>query len=174
MGRTHNLPHQQTPDKIHSHQRGTPTNAAEKITGLPKHPSFHNKMIWSSARHKKNTTPLTNTMYANLVSTHTMRKTYSDQRGKFIIQSWWGNNYIFVLYDYKSNYILFIPIKNRQAKSISDAWKLCYISIKKTVHARDLKIFDNECSNLLKSSFNKHNIDLQQVPPHTHRCNAAN
>ena len=31
MGRNHNLPHQQTPDKIHSHQRGTPTNAAAKL-----------------------------------------------------------------------------------------------------------------------------------------------
>ena len=74
-------------------------------------------------------------------------------------------NYIFVLYYYKSSHILFIPIKNRQAKSIADAWKLCYIRIKNKVHAQDLNILDNECSNLLKSSFNKNNINFQKYRP---------
>ena len=72
---------------------------------------------------------LTNAMYANFVSTHTMRKTYSDQTGKFITQSSRGNNYIFILYDYDSNSILSIPIKNSHNKSMADAWKLCYIRL---------------------------------------------
>jgi hypothetical protein len=117
--------------------------------------------------------PLTNTMYANFVSTHTIHKTYSDQTGKFIIQSSRGNNYVFILYDYDSNSILSIPLKNRQAKSIADAWKLCYIHLKNNGHAPDLHILDNECSDLLKAAFHKYNIDLQRVPPHSHRRNAA-
>ena len=63
-------------------------------------------------------------MYANFVSTHTMRKTYSDQTGKFIIKSSLGNSYIFILYDYDSKSILSITIKNIQAKSIAGAWKI--------------------------------------------------
>ena len=31
MARTHKFPHLQTPNKIHSHQRGTPTNAVAKV-----------------------------------------------------------------------------------------------------------------------------------------------
>ena len=97
--------------------------------------------------------PLTHTIYANFVSTHTMCKTYSDQTGKFIIQSSRGNNYIFILYEYDSNFIFSIPIKNRQAKSIADACKICYIWLKKNGHVPDLHILGNKCSNLLKSSF---------------------
>ena len=83
-------------------------------------------------------------MYANFVSTHKMRKTYSDQTGKIIIQSSRVNNYIFIFYDYDSNSILFIPINNRQAKSIADAWRLCYIRLKNNGHAPDLHIIDNK------------------------------
>ena len=130
-----------------------------------------NDLDISPSQEKDN--PLTNTMYTNFVSTHTMHKNYSDQTGKFIIQSSRGNNYIFILYNYDSKSILSIPIKNRQTKSIADAWKLCYIRLKNNGHAPDLHILDNECSDLLKSSFNKHNINFQQVPPHTHLRNAA-
>ena len=70
---------------------------------------------------------MSHAIYANFISTHTMRKTYSDQTGKFIIQSSQGNNYIFILYYYDSNSILSIPIKNRQAKYIAGTWKLCYV-----------------------------------------------
>ena len=83
-------------------------------------------------------------MYANFISTHTMRKNYSDQTGKFIIQSSRGENYIFILYDYDSNSILSIPLKNRQAKSIAGGWKLCYIRIKNNGHAPNLHILGNE------------------------------
>ena len=86
-----------------------------KTSVIPK----QNDMDTSPSQYKDN--PLTNTMYANFISTHTMRKNYSDQTGKFIIQSSRGNNYIFILYDYDSNSVLSIPINNRQAKSIADA-----------------------------------------------------
>ena len=36
-----------------------------------------------------------------------------------------------------------------------------------------MHLLDNECSDLLKSSFSKHNIAFQRVLPHTHRRNAA-
>ena len=112
-------------------------------------------------------------MNSNFVSTHTMRKTYSYQTRKFIIQSSRGSNYIFILYDYDSNSILSIPIKNRQAKSIADAWKLCYIRLKNNSHTPDLHILDNECSDLLKSSFHKYNIYFQWVTPHSNRRNVS-
>ena len=112
-------------------------------------------------------------MYANFVSTNTICKTYSDQTETFIIQSSRGNSYIFILYDYESNYILYKPIKNRQAKYTADTWKIYYIHLKNNGHAPDLHILDKKCSDLLKSSFHKSNIGFQREPPHSHCCNAA-
>ena len=41
------------------------------------------------------------------------------------------------------------------------------------VYAPKLHILDNECSNKLKKTFRKYDIAFQRVPPHSHRCNAA-
>ena len=37
----------------------------------------------------------------------------------------------------------------------------------------NIHILDNECSQDLKNAFKKYNVDFQRVPPHSHRCNAA-
>ena len=57
MARTHKLPLPQTPDKIHSHQHETPTNAAAKLKVHRNISHSTKKMIWTSARHKRKTTP---------------------------------------------------------------------------------------------------------------------
>jgi len=50
----------------------------------------------------------------------------SDQTGKFPLPSSTGNNYIFVLYDYDSNSIHAVAIKNRSAPSILAAYKIVF------------------------------------------------
>ena len=47
-----------------------------------------------------------------------------------------------------------------KVKQNYNSWKLCYISIKNKFHTQDLNIIDYKCSNLLKSSFNKHSFLL--------------
>ena len=119
------------------------------------------------------TNPRTDTMYASMVAATNIRRSYSDQTRRFPVQSSRGNNYVFILYDHDSNAILSIPLKNRQAKSIADAWQTCHTRLQTNGYAPDLHIIDNECSDILKQAFMKYHIDFQRVPPHTHRRNAA-
>ena len=100
-------------------------------------------------------------------------RSYSDQTGKFPVQSTRGNNYIFILYDYDSNAILSTPLSSRQASKITTAWTTCHNLLKSNGYEPVLHILDNECSNSLKDAFKKHSIAFQRVPPHTHRRNAA-
>jgi len=50
-------------------------------------------------------------------------QTYMDLTGKFVAPSSTGNNYIMIIYDYDSNAILAIPLKNRKAETILTAYK---------------------------------------------------
>ncbi len=44
-------------------------------------------------------------------------QTYMDLTGKFVVASSNGNNYILIIYNYDSNAILAIPLKNHKAAS---------------------------------------------------------
>ena len=48
--------------------------------------------------------------------------TYSDQTGRFPHRLSRGNKYVMIMYNYDANAILSAPLKNRQAKSITEAW----------------------------------------------------
>ena len=48
--------------------------------------------------------------------------TYSDQTGRFPYMLSRGNEYVMIMCDYDTNTILSAPLKNRQAKSITEAW----------------------------------------------------
>jgi hypothetical protein len=53
-----------------------------------------------------------------------MGQIYSDQTSRLFTASSNGNNYIMIIYDYDSNYIMPIPMKSRTAASILDAYKI--------------------------------------------------
>ncbi len=58
-----------------------------------------------------------------------------DLTGKFVVASSNGNNYIPIIYDYDSNAILAIPLKNHKAESILHAYntghaRLCAMGLK--------------------------------------------
>jgi hypothetical protein len=100
-------------------------------------------------------------------------KSYSDQTGQFPVVSSSGNHYLFVLYNQDTNYIHAIAIPNRQAATLRDAWETTHKLLIQQGHPPDLHILDNECSQELKSAFQKYKIQFQRVPPHVHRVNAA-
>ena len=54
-------------------------------------------------------------LFVTIATSFDIRKSYSDQIGKFPHQSTRGNQYVMILYDYDSNLILSNPINTRQA-----------------------------------------------------------
>ena len=98
---------------------------------------------------------------------------YADLTGRFPHVSSRSNEYIFVMYDYDSNLIQGEPIKNRQAKTIVDAWEKLHNNLIQHGHTTKNYILDNECSRDLKLALKKNDIDFELTPPHMHRRNAA-
>jgi hypothetical protein len=105
--------------------------------------------------------------------TSELHKSYSDQTGKFPVQSSRGYNYVLILYDHDSNAILSKPLKTRQASEITKAWTSLHMRLQSNGFAPELHILDNECSEQLKQAFRKYDVQFQRVPPHSHRRNAA-
>ena len=73
-----------------------------------------------------------------------------DLTGQFPHKSSRGNEYLFVLYDYDTDAILFEPLKNRQAKEITKAFDKCIEKLAKNLLPPKLYVMDNECSADLK------------------------
>jgi hypothetical protein len=115
----------------------------------------------------------THAVFATILTSSDLHKSYSDQTGKFPVQSSRGYNYVMVLYDHDSNAILSKPIKTRQASELTHAWTTLHSRLQSNGYAPALHILDNECSDELKKAFKKHNVDFQRVPPHVHRRNSA-
>jgi hypothetical protein len=64
----------------------------------------------------------TNVVFTTILPATELHKSYSDQTGKFPVQSSRGYNYVMVLYDYDSNAILSKPLKTLQASELTSAW----------------------------------------------------
>ena len=60
--------------------------------------------------------------------------TYADLTSRFPHVSSRGNKYIFVMYDFDSNLIQGEAIKNRQAKTLGDAWKKLHTNLTRHGH----------------------------------------
>jgi len=56
-------------------------------------------------------------------------QTYMDLTGKFVAPSSSGNNYIMIIYNYDSNAILAIPLKNCKAETILIAYKTSHMQL---------------------------------------------
>ena len=67
-----------------------------------------------------------------------------------------------IMYDFNANDILCAPLKNRQAKTITEAWESLHSRTRKHGHETKNFILDNECSNDLKLALkkNKKNYEL--------------
>jgi hypothetical protein len=112
-------------------------------------------------------------IFALLLPTLDLCKSYSNQTGRFPIQSLRGYQYVFILYEYNSKAILSKLLKIRQAMDITTAWTKLHNKLRDNGFSPTLHILDNECSNVMKQAFAKHSVNFQLVPPHVHRRNAA-
>ena len=112
-----------------------------------------------------------NVMYTLLSSKD--GKGYMDLTERFPYRSASGNEYIMIAYNYDANAILAHPVKNQEAKSLADAWEILNKKFEECGVKPHTYVLDNECSQMLKDAFQKHNCDFQKVPPDMQRANAA-
>ena len=103
----------------------------------------------------------------------TTEKAFMDLTGRFPFTSSRGNEYILIGYHYDSNAILGRALKNRQAATITKAWKSIHEELTSAGVTPNTWILDNETSLHLQSAMKKKNTNYQLVPPQNHRSNAA-
>ncbi len=115
--------------------------------------------------------PLPDASRSHFCYTRTVEETtgqiYSDQTGRLFTASSNGNNYIMIIYDYDSNYIMPIPMKSRLAASIIlDAYKIGHAQLcKGGLKEPKMQRLVNEASAVLKQFMESEQVDYQLVPP---------
>ena len=97
----------------------------------------------------------------------------TDLPGRFPITSGQGNAYVMVLYDYDSNSINAVGIKNRKKESLIKGYNEMYEEIKKAGINPVLHRLDNETSTDLIKEIEMKGMDYQIASPGDHRLNHA-
>ena len=117
-------------------------------------------------------------MFTMLESTTTAaflrgKNVYLHKTGRFPYVLSRGGQYLFTLYDYDYNAILFNSLKTWKDTEIATVFISCYLRFLRHEHEVQLNILDNECSKHLKDTFKKAKIMYELVPPHVHRRNTV-
>ena len=73
-----------------------------------------------------------------------------------------------VVYDFDTNIILGLPLKNRQAKTLTNAWTQLHNAISKSGHTMKKFVLDNEISGELKTALTKYKYKFQLTPSNIH------
>ena len=109
-----------------------------------------------------------------IVNRDEVSTSYIDLASCFPQQSSSSNQCLLIGYYYDSNTIIATNVKNRMATTITLAWKQLH-SIFTTVGVPLITyIMDNEISDDLLTFLKVVNVEIQLVPPHSHRRNLAN
>ena len=114
----------------------------------------------------------TNLCYTKVID-YTTGFTAMNLAGKFPVTSSRGNKYIFLWFDYDSNTIKSIPIKNRQEKEQLKAYNIIYEYYSIRGFTPQLVRLDNEASKAPKTDIRNNSMQYQLVPPSIHRQNSA-
>ena len=85
---------------------------------------------------------------------------YLDLTGRFPHKSLRGFEYLYALYNFDSNAIKTLPIKNRQAKTLVDAWETLHKRISQYGHPTKHFVLDNKISAEFKAAL-KNTINIQ-------------
>jgi hypothetical protein len=98
---------------------------------------------------------------------------YSDLTGNFPLRSVDEMMIILVIYDWTSNAILALPIKDAKDETLVSAFKTQVEYLTKRGFKPKFNIIDNVPSKAIKTYLEEANVGLQLVEPHNHRVNAA-
>ncbi len=109
-----------------------------------------------------------------IIKTFNMEGTiYTDQTGRFPVQSNRGNTSLMVCFDVDANYIDAEPIQNHHDNQMIPAYQALWKRVNRgRTDKPKLHILENEASEAFKAEIKK-NCSLQLVPPDTHRRNLA-
>ena len=114
-----------------------------------------------------------NDVMSAILSAEELCKSYSDQKGKFLITFSRGHTYIFLFYHYDTNTINGNEIKSHNTTDICDTWQIPYAQLKAHGEAPNIHIIDNKCSKEMKTIFKESQVGYKLVPPHIHQRNTA-
>ncbi len=99
---------------------------------------------------------------------------FSDQTGRFPIQSLRGNKYIMVMVEINSNTILVEPMKNHKDAKMIQAYNTLLLQLKWSGITPKKHVLDNKVSDNMKNHIcDTCKLDMELVPPGCHRRNAA-
>ena len=100
-------------------------------------------------------------------------KIFSDQTGQFLVPSISGNKYVFLLYDYDSNYMMVDPIPSRTKLQLKRVYETRIQRLKARGLTPKLQRLDNETSKLMTDYMDEQGITYQLTPAGSHRRNIA-
>jgi hypothetical protein len=98
---------------------------------------------------------------------------YNGLTGAFPFMSLEGNVCFLVLYHYKTNAIMALPISGFSAKTIMVAYKQQYELLASKGHIIKLNVIDNQGSQIIKKILTAQQCNLMLVKPHNHHVNAC-
>ena len=99
---------------------------------------------------------------------------FSDQTGKFPVQSRSGNKYIMVMVEIDSNAILVEPMKIRKDEETIRAYNALMLRLSRAGIKPKKHVLDNEVSENMKNHIrDTYKLQMELVPPGCHRRNAA-
>ncbi len=84
-----------------------------------------------------------------------------------------GSACYLIVYHYKSNAILALPISGLDDKTIFDVYKIAFDELVAKGFKPKLNIMDNQATKYTKKFLTKEECKLQLVKPYNHRINAA-
>ena len=102
-----------------------------------------------------------------------VNKLFTDDTGRFQPRSRSGNQYVMVALHTQSNAILVQPFANKSDTHRIPAYQAIYNRLKAVNNAPMMHIMDNEASAALQHVITTNGCQLQLVPQHVHRRNAA-
>jgi hypothetical protein len=97
----------------------------------------------------------------------------ADLPGRFPTTSGQGNAYVMVMYDFDSNAINAVAIKNRKKESLIKGYNEMYEDLKKAGINPVLHRLDNETSKYLIKEIEKKGMEYQIAAPGDHQLNHA-
>ena len=76
-------------------------------------------------------------------------------------------------YHYDANAILAVTVRDRNATTLTTAWKKLHSQFEKSKNPPTIYVLDNEKSRELTDAFSSKGVAYQLAPPNNHRTNLA-
>jgi hypothetical protein len=96
-----------------------------------------------------------------------------DLTGAFPVRSFKNMQYIFVSCIYDHNAIIVCLMPSRTDSLFISAFTDIFAALRARNYQLTLNVMDNKCSKAVERHIQNNTLDIQLVPPHNHRVNAA-